>query len=95
MLDFSAKNKERFWWSLDRIPAKLSKIMKTSTYALTGLIIMAAAFETLADGVVAPDAKLEKLAGEAARFKHVLLLGMGGSSLGPEVLAQTFGPQAG
>ena len=39
--------------------------------------------------------KLEKLAGEAARFKHVLLLGMGGSSLGPEVLAQTFGPQAG
>jgi transaldolase / glucose-6-phosphate isomerase len=29
------------------------------------------------------------------RFSHVVLLGMGGSSLGPEVLAQTFGPQAG
>lgn len=30
-----------------------------------------------------------------ADFKHVVLLGMGGSSLGPEVLAETFGPQAG
>ncbi|MEA2782854.1 MAG: transaldolase / glucose-6-phosphate isomerase [Rhodospirillaceae bacterium] len=30
-----------------------------------------------------------------AGFTHVLLLGMGGSSLGPEVLAETFGPQAG
>jgi transaldolase/glucose-6-phosphate isomerase len=28
-------------------------------------------------------------------FIHVLLLGMGGSSLGPEVLAETFGGQAG
>jgi transaldolase/glucose-6-phosphate isomerase len=27
-------------------------------------------------------------------FRHVLLLGMGGSSLGPEVLAQTFGRQS-
>ncbi len=29
------------------------------------------------------------------RFKHVVLLGMGGSSLAPEVLADTFGPQPG
>ena len=29
------------------------------------------------------------------RFRHVVLLGMGGSSLAPEVLADTFGPQAG
>jgi len=29
----------------------------------------------------------------AAGFRHVLLLGMGGSSLGPEMLAQTFGRQ--
>ena len=28
-------------------------------------------------------------------FKHVVLLGMGGSSLAPEVLAETFGPQEG
>jgi glucose-6-phosphate isomerase len=28
-------------------------------------------------------------------FQHVVLLGMGGSSLGPEVLAETFGPQSG
>ena len=31
----------------------------------------------------------------AQGFTHALLLGMGGSSLGPEVLAQTFGPQDG
>ena len=31
----------------------------------------------------------------AKGFAHVLLLGMGGSSLGPEVLAQTFGKRAG
>jgi|CXWL01.1.fsa_nt_gi glucose-6-phosphate isomerase len=31
----------------------------------------------------------------AAGFTHALLLGMGGSSLCPEVLTQTFGPQAG
>ena len=30
-----------------------------------------------------------------AGYKHVLLLGMGGSSLGPEVLAETFGQQPG
>ena len=29
------------------------------------------------------------------RFEHVVLLGMGGSSLAPEVLADTFGPQPG
>ncbi len=34
---------------------------------------------------------LEALAAEAKRYDHVLLLGMGGSSLGPEVLAETFG----
>ena len=32
---------------------------------------------------------------DAQRYEHVLLLGMGGSSLGPEVLALTFGRQAG
>ena len=32
---------------------------------------------------------------KAGGFAHVLLLGMGGSSLGPEVLAQTFGAQPG
>jgi transaldolase/glucose-6-phosphate isomerase len=32
---------------------------------------------------------------QAAGFAHALLLGMGGSSLGPEVLAQTFGAQPG
>ena len=31
----------------------------------------------------------------AADLAHILLLGMGGSSLGPEVLAQTFGAQPG
>ena len=32
---------------------------------------------------------------KAAAFEHVVLLGMGGSSLGPEVLAETFGRQPG
>ncbi|QNT77481.1 bifunctional transaldolase/phosoglucose isomerase [Entomobacter blattae] len=32
---------------------------------------------------------------KAKGFKDILLLGMGGSSLGPEVLAETFGQQAG
>ncbi|MFC7399845.1 bifunctional transaldolase/phosoglucose isomerase [Chelatococcus sp. GCM10030263] len=32
---------------------------------------------------------------KAEGFTHALLLGMGGSSLGPEVLAKTFGKQAG
>ena len=32
---------------------------------------------------------------KAAGYTHVLLLGMGGSSLGPEVLAQTFGHRGG
>ena len=32
---------------------------------------------------------------ESADFQSVLLLGMGGSSLCPEVLAKTFGPAAG
>jgi len=32
---------------------------------------------------------------KAEGFQHVLLLGMGGSSLGPEVLAETFGKQPG
>ncbi len=32
---------------------------------------------------------------KAEGFQHILLLGMGGSSLGPEVLAETFGKQPG
>ena len=41
--------------------------------------------------------RLKQLAGEVkkAKFKHVLLLGMGGSSLCPEVLRMTFGKIAG
>jgi transaldolase/glucose-6-phosphate isomerase len=35
--------------------------------------------------------ELTALAEEAKSYRHVLLLGMGGSSLGPEVLARTFG----
>ena len=38
-------------------------------------------------------AALEALTREAARFKDAVLLGMGGSSLGPEVLADVLGPQ--
>jgi len=39
--------------------------------------------------------RLDQLAEDVRRerFSHILLLGMGGSSLGPEVLAETFGRQ--
>ena len=40
-------------------------------------------------------AALEAFSAEVAGFTHVLLLGMGGSSLGPEVLAETFGTRPG
>ncbi len=43
---------------------------------------------------VDPDA-LEALAGEAKRFADAVLLGMGGSSLGPEVLARILGSAPG
>ncbi len=51
--------------------------------AAKGDAIDLAALQCFADDVV------------ARGFTHVLLLGMGGSSLGPEVLAQTFGSAAG
>src|SRR5260370_9211371 len=40
---------------------------------------------------------LQRLAADvkSSGFSHLLLLGMGGSSLGPEVLARTFGRQKG
>ena len=41
--------------------------------------------------------ELKRLAGEIAGegFKHVVVIGMGGSSLCPDVLARVFGPQSG
>jgi len=41
-------------------------------------------------------AELKKFAGEQAkRFKHVVVLGMGGSSLAPDILRETFGQTPG
>jgi transaldolase / glucose-6-phosphate isomerase len=52
---------------------------------------------TIAEEQMANLAALKQFAGEVrkAKFKHVLLLGMGGSSLCPEVLRMTFGKVAG
>lgn len=52
---------------------------------------------TIVDEQVANLANLKQFAAEVkkAKFKHVLLLGMGGSSLCPEVLRMTFGKIAG
>jgi transaldolase / glucose-6-phosphate isomerase len=52
---------------------------------------------TIAEQQLANLATLKQLAVEVkkAKFKHVLLLGMGGSSLCPEVLRMTFGKIAG
>jgi len=49
------------------------------------------------DTELADIGRLEDFAAEVGRrgFTDVLLLGMGGSSLGPEVLGETFGDQAG
>jgi transaldolase/glucose-6-phosphate isomerase len=51
----------------------------------------------IVDERVAEIAELQAFQDEvkAAGFKHVLLLGMGGSSLGPEVFAETFGQRGG
>jgi transaldolase / glucose-6-phosphate isomerase len=49
-------------------------------------------------GVQQADAARHEKLGEDIRsegYSHILLLGMGGSSLGPEVLAETFGRQPG
>jgi transaldolase/glucose-6-phosphate isomerase len=43
------------------------------------------------DQELADVGKYRELQAEAAKFSHVLLMGMGGSSLCPEVLATTFG----
>ena len=48
-----------------------------------------------AQGKQVDRAALAALRGEARRYKHAVLLGMGGSSLGPEVLALILGSQDG
>jgi len=52
---------------------------------------------TITDLMRGQVATLQSFANEVreAGFRHVVLLGMGGSSLGPEVLRQTFGSEAG
>lgn len=52
---------------------------------------------TITDDQIANVGVLKQLAAEVkkAKFKHVVLLGMGGSSLCPEVLRKTFGKVAG
>ena len=48
-----------------------------------------------ASGAAVDIGALEALSARATGFKHAVLLGMGGSSLGPEVLATVFGPRPG
>src|SRR5262245_35209492 len=52
---------------------------------------------TVADQMLGVVDELVKFAGEirAKGFQHVMVCGMGGSSLCPEVLANTFGRQSG
>ena len=52
---------------------------------------------TVTDTMLEQAPRLNDFAGEIkdAGFRHVVLLGMGGSSLGPEVLRQTFGSASG
>jgi len=53
------KNKERFCWRPAPIPAKFAVVMKIIFQA----IVLVSAVTVLAEGVVAPDAKLQKLSG--------------------------------
>ena len=48
-----------------------------------------------AEGKSVDLAALDALATHAKSFKHAVLIGMGGSSLGPEVLSIVFGPASG
>ena len=48
-----------------------------------------------ASGAAVKFEELDTLAARAAERRHAVLLGMGGSSLGPEVLARVFGPDTG
>ena len=52
---------------------------------------------TVAEEMIAVAGELSEFAGSirARGFRHVMVCGMGGSSLCPEVLARTFGPQEG
>ncbi|HEU5131934.1 MAG TPA: hypothetical protein VFT26_07530, partial [Pyrinomonadaceae bacterium] len=52
---------------------------------------------TVADEMTAVAGELVEFAAtiRASGFRHVMVCGMGGSSLCPEVLARTFGPQPG
>ena len=52
---------------------------------------------TVADEMIGVAGELIEFAGmvRARGFRHVMVCGMGGSSLCPEVLARTFGPQSG
>ena len=53
------KNKERFYWRPAPIPARFTVVMKIIFQA----IVLVSAVTVLAEGVVAPDAKLQKLSG--------------------------------
>ena len=53
------KNKERFCWRPAPIPARFTVVMKIIFQA----IVLVSAVTVLAEGVVAPDAKLQKLSG--------------------------------
>jgi transaldolase/glucose-6-phosphate isomerase len=76
-------NKEAALWKSEAAP---QKIIANSLGWLT------VPGEMLA---VAPELKTFAESVTAAGFKHVMVCGMGGSSLCPEVLRQTFGRQAG
>src|SRR5215813_11111389 len=68
----------------------------TADEAVAGMIKNSLGWLTVADEMVGVAGELREFAGDVRhRFHHVMVCGMGGSSLCPEVLARTFGQQDG
>ncbi len=79
----------------ERIRAK-DALVWTTHASVAKMIGNALGWLTVADEMLGVVDELRAFAEEARRkFRHVMVCGMGGSSLCPEVLARTFGPQEG
>jgi len=79
----------------ERILAKDASVW-TSEDAVAKMINNSLGWLTVAGEMLGVVGDLREFADEVRRdFRHVMVCGMGGSSLCPEVLARTFGPQKG
>src|SRR5688572_26754594 len=79
----------------ERIRAKDASVW-TTDLSVAKMIGNSLGWLTVADEMLGVVDELRAFAEDVrGRFRHVMVCGMGGSSLCPEVLARTFGPQEG